>query len=133
MTNADIPKGYNTPIPPKITTPDRVETSLGTLGFRDGVPSAETSRKLFDNLDLMRAVEVFLDCIPAASIEAIRRGHTELGVDACNKLLIMDELLDSGPFFLTGNTDTVYCGGFLDLEQDGPTVVEIPPGAGPAP
>ena len=43
----------------------------------------------------------------------------------------MDELLDSAPFFLTGNTDTVYLGGFLDLKQDGPTVVEIPPGSGP--
>ncbi len=58
-------------------------------------------------------------------------GFLSQGIDACNKLLIMDELLDSGPFFLTGNTDTVYCGGFLDLEQDGPTVVEIPPGCGP--
>lgn len=33
--------------------------------------------------------------------------------------------------FLTGNTDTIYCMVFLDLETDGPTVVEIPPGCGP--
>ncbi len=32
---------------------------------------------------------------------------------------------------LTGNTDTVYCSVFLDLEADGPTVVEVPPGSGP--
>ena len=35
------------------------------------------------------------------------------------------------PLFLTGNTDTVYALAFLDLAEDGPTVVEIPPGCGP--
>lgn len=35
------------------------------------------------------------------------------------------------PLFLTGNTDTLYVVGFLDLERDGPTVVEIPSGSGP--
>ncbi len=39
--------------------------------------------------------------------------------------------MDSNPLFLTGNTDTVYCFAFLDLKKDGPTVVEIPAGAGP--
>jgi len=126
----DIPNGYNTPIPAKITTPDRVETSLGTLDFNDGVPTAETAQKLLDNLDLMRGVEVFLNCIPAASIEALRLGHAELGVDANHKMAILDHLMDSNPLFLTGNTDTVYCSGFLDL-KDGPVVVEIPPGCGP--
>ena len=92
---------------------------------------ADTAEQLFDHLDFLRGVEAFLNCIPAASIEAMRLGFLSQGIDACNKLLIMDELLDSGPFFLTGNTDTVYCGGFLDLEKDGPTVVEIPPGCGP--
>ena len=39
--------------------------------------------------------------------------------------------MDSNPLFLTGNTDTVYCMVFLDLQADGPTVLEIPPGMGP--
>ena len=59
---------------------------------------------------------------------SISRGATE-----SNQMLIFEELMDSNPLFLTGNTDTVYCFGFLDLEKDGPTVVEIPPGADPAP
>ena len=29
-------------IPPAITTPDKVQTSLGTLEFKDGAPSKET-------------------------------------------------------------------------------------------
>ena len=130
MDQNDVPKGYNTPIPAKITTPDQVETSLGTLEFSDGVPSLDTSEKLFRNLDLMRGVEVFLNCIGPASMEALRRGHAQIGVDANHTFGIMDLLLDSDPLFLTGNTDTVYCSGFIDL-KDGPLVVEIPPGCGP--
>ncbi len=118
-------------IPSKITTPDIVETRIGTLEFFDGLPTAATAEKVFDNLDFLRGVEAFLNGVPAASIEALRRGMVALGVDACNKVAIMDRLMDSKPLFLTGNTDTVYASGILDLERDGPTVVEIPPGCGP--
>ena len=131
MTADPVPEGFNTPVPSKILTPDRVDSRIGPLNFVDGVPTAETAEKVFDHLDFLRGVEVFLNCIPAASLEAMHVGTVAQGVDACNKVLIMDELLDSGPFFLTGNTDTVYCSGFLDLERDGATVVEIPPGCGP--
>ena len=37
----------------------------------------------------------------------------------------------ANPLLLTGNTDTVYCIAKLDLDVDGPTVVEIPAGSGP--
>lgn len=127
----NIPTGYNTEIPAKIMTPDRVETRIGTLEFFDGYPSKETSQKVFDNLDFMRGVEVFLNCIPMTSLEEMRAGHEHLGIKNSNQMLLADQLLDSDPLFLTGNTDTVYCSGILDLERDGPTVVEIPPGCGP--
>lgn len=123
---------HNEPtIPEKIQTPDRVETRIGTLEFSDGFPTAGTAQRLFDQLDFSRGVEVFLQCVPAASLEAMRVGMTDIGVDACHKLAIADDLLDSDPLFLTGNTDTVYVSGIIDLERDGPTVVEIPPGCGP--
>jgi hypothetical protein len=79
----------------------------------------------------MRSVEVFLNFIPAASIEAIRLGMAEQGAVKSNQVLIFDQLADSNPLFLTANTDTVYAMVMLDLEKDGPTVVEIPPGTGP--
>jgi hypothetical protein len=84
---------------------------------------------LFDNLDFSRAVEVFLQCLPAASMEAMRRGNAELGANACNRVLIADRLLDSDPMFLTGNTDTVYVSGFMDLAAEGPVVVRSRPAA----
>ena len=123
--------GYNHRIPDEIMTPDSVPTRIGTLTFVDGVPTAETARLAYDNLDFLRGVEVFLNFIPATSMEALRRGNVERGATHSHQVVIFDELLDSSPLLLTGNTDTVYCSVFLDLEADGPTVVEIPPGCGP--
>ena len=56
-----------------ITTPDTVQTRLGTLEFDDGAPTPETAELLYDHLDFMRGVEAYLNSIPAASLVAIRR------------------------------------------------------------
>lgn len=125
------PEGYLTEIPSKILTPDRVETRIGALEFSDGFPTAATADLVYDHLDFLRGVEVFLTAVPAASLEAMRAGSEVLGLHACNQVGIANELLGSGPLFLTGNTDTVYASAILDLERDGPTVVEIPPDCGP--
>ncbi len=127
----DATPGFKQRMPEAILTPDMVESSIGTLRFFDGMPDAATVEAVYDNLDRMRAVEVFLDFIPAASVEALRRGMASVGVDECNEIMLYEELMDSNSLFLTGNTDTVYAIGLLDLEKDGPIVVEIPPGAGP--
>ncbi|MEH2623284.1 hypothetical protein V1292_001339 [Bradyrhizobium sp. AZCC 1719] len=123
--------GFNNKIPEKLLTPDKVDSPIGTLNFVDGVPTDETTKKLYDHLDFLRGVEVFLNFIPAASLEAMRLGNAEIGATKSNQAVIMDQLLDSSPLFLTGNTDTVYCSVILDLETDGPTVVEVPLGSGP--
>lgn len=120
-----------TAIPEEITTPAAVDTRIGRLEFFDGVPTAETARTVFDHLDFLRGVEVFLNFVPAASVEAVRLGNAELGATKSNQAVIFDQLLDSNPLLLTGNTDTVYCLVTLDLEADGPTVVEVPAGSGP--
>lgn len=123
--------GFNNRIPPQIMTPDTVQTRIGTLRFADGVPTTETAQLIYDNLAFQRGVEVFLDFIPAASMEAIRHGASEFGAKRSHQAIVYDHLLDSNPLLLTGNTETVYCIAILDLNVDGPTVVEIPPGSGP--
>lgn len=131
LSAQDPTPGFNHKIPKQIMTPDKIETSIGTLEFFDGMPKESTVNKLYDNLLLMRGVETFLSGIPATSIEGLRRGNVEVGANSPNKVLIFDQLLDSSPLFLTGNTDTVYASAFLDLKEDGPTVVEIPAKCGP--
>ena len=123
--------GFNNQIPEQILTPNTVQTRIGTLNFVDGVPTVETARMVYDNLDFLRGIEVFLNFIPAASVESVRVGNASQGAKNSNQAVIFDQLLDSNPLLLTGNTDTVYCLVTLDLEADGPTVVEVPPGSGP--
>ena len=82
-------------------------------------------------MDFLRGIETFLNGIPATSIEGLRRGLASLGAEKSNQVVIFEQLMDSNPLFLTGNTSTVYAIPFLNLKEDGPTVIEIPKGAGP--
>ncbi len=117
-----------TPIPPEITTPNKVETSIGTLDFFDGVPTEKTVQTVYDNLDRSRGVEVFLNTIPGVSMYGLREGPRSLGQHKSNQVLIFDKLMSSESLFLTANTSTMYAFPFLDLKTDGPTVVEVAPG-----
>ena len=112
-----------------IHTPNKVETSIGTLNFLDGAPTIDTAQLVYDNLDRMRGVDAFLKGIPGASVYALIHGAHSLGAVEAHQVMIFDKLMDSKPFFLTGNTSTMYVVPDLDLERDGPTVVEAPPGA----
>ena len=107
-----------------ISTLDRVESRLGTLQFDDGAPSAETAALLYDNLDFQHAVQAFLGAIPGVSLVAMRRGFLSAGVDD-NSFTLFSELMDSASVFLTGNCDTLYFWGFVDLSE-GPVVVDVP-------
>ena len=122
-----VPRGYTTPIPSELLTPDSVRTSVGTFNFFDGMPDAATVKASFDNLKFIRAYETFLTMMPAASIEMLRAGHASQGVTDHTKVMLMAPL-NSNPLFLTGNTDTVYGSTFFNLKNTGPMVIEIPAG-----
>jgi len=122
----DAPKmKMTTEIPPSITTPDSVETRIGTLKFFDGFPDKATVEKVYDNLDFQRGVEAYLTALPAVSIEGARRGVTGFG-SVNQTVLISEQLLDSKSLFLTANTTTPYSVLYLDT-MSGPLVLEIPP------
>ena len=111
-----------------ISTPDKVQTSIGELKFFDGVPTDETVKKVYDNLDRMRGVQVFLNTLGAASVYRMRAGNAKIGADKSNQVAISSQLLNSKSLYLTANTSTLYVVWNLDTEIDGPTVIEIPPG-----
>jgi hypothetical protein len=114
-----------TDIPPQITTPDAVETRLGTLRFFDGFPDDATVETIYDNLDFQRGVQAFLTAMPGASVYALREGFRSQGADN-QTVLIMETLMDSKSLFLTPNSESVYCLMWLDL-KGGPLVLETPP------
>ncbi len=115
-----------TDIPESITTPDSVETRIGTLKFFDGFPDDATTQKVYDNLDFMRGVEAFLNAVPGASAEGFRTGWGAQGADNNQTVLIMENLMDSKSLFLTPNTESIYNMAWLDTSE-GPLVLETPP------
>jgi len=66
--------GFDHKIPDEIMTPNKVKTRIGDLNFYDGIPTKETLDLVYDNLDFIRGVDVFLNFIPATSLEGIRLG-----------------------------------------------------------
>ena len=112
-----------------ITTPDKIETHLGTLNFERGYPTEETTRKVFDEMDYQRAVQAYLWAYPVVSFESIRIGvKRDLGLDY-NEFTIADKLADPKSVWLTANDSTVYALTLVDLGKYGPMVVDVPPGA----
>ncbi len=96
--------GVSNDVLDSISTPDKVETSIGTLRFLDGAPDQKTAEKVYDYLDTMRGVDVFLKGMPLASLAALIDGFHELGAIEAHQVVFTDKLLDSAPLFLTGNT-----------------------------
>ena len=112
---------------PHLITPDKVETRIGTLDFKDGAPSKETLARVYDNIDFTHAYEAFVNTMQGVNAEAIKKGFADIGVKD-NEILIFSELMDAKSLFLTANADTVYFVGGLDLSK-GPMVLETPPNA----
>jgi hypothetical protein len=110
-----------------ISTPEQLQTRLGALDFVDGFPSPETSKLVYDHLDYVHALNVFLNAYAGASTVALRNGLEEAGAGD-NEVLIFSQLMDSASLFLTANADTAYFLSMVDLSP-GPMVVETPPQA----
>jgi hypothetical protein len=105
--------------------PDVAETRfVGTLEFKDGAPTAETARKIYDTLDFTRALDVYNNSFRGASALAIVKGFQGIGAEP-GDVAIFSDLMDANSLFLTANADTVYYLTALDLSK-GPVVVEQP-------
>jgi hypothetical protein len=120
-----IEASSQTAISPAISTPDKVETRVGTLDFKDGMPSKETIAKVYDNLDFTHAFEAFENTLQGVSIHALHKGLLSVGVKD-NEVIVFSELMDAKSLFLTANADTIYVIGAIDLTK-GPMVLETPP------
>ena len=116
------------PAPSSILTPGEVRTRIGTLKFFDGLPDAETIDTVYEHLDFMRAVRVYLQTIPGASMMAMRDGMEDAGVLPNYSILITESMMDSKSLVLSADSETVYALAWISL-KGGPIVVETPPRA----
>ena len=112
-----------------LASPDVVVSPFGALRFFDGVPLPDTVTTIYDALDLIRGIDVFLNCVPGASLVAFRRGIRSIGITSPQVIGYSDPRANSMGLGLTPNTETTYGTTMLDLRAWGPTVVEAPPGS----
>jgi hypothetical protein len=126
LAQSTTPK-YSADVPAWITTPDSVNTRIGTLRFHNGVPDEQTVKLVYDQLDFSRGVEAFLTGIPATSVRAACNGLEQVGVKPNQGIGITGDLMDARSLFLTANTTTVYVFSCLDL-NNGPAVFQVPSG-----
>ena len=98
------------------------------MKYFDGAPLPETAELVYENLDRMRGVDVFLKAMPAASVRQLMLGPAEIGAKEYNQVLITEGLMDSKPLYLTANTSTLYTIPSANLKETGPLVLEVPAG-----
>ena len=85
-------------IPASITTPDKVETRIGTLEYKDGVPTLETAENVRDTLDFTRALNSYNNSFRGASAYALGKGFQSIGAED-DSIVIFSELMDSKSLF----------------------------------
>ena len=114
--------------PAAASTADSVQTRLGALTFERGFPTAETTKKVFDEIDYQRAVQAYLWAYPAVSFESIRVATERDFAGGLDAMFIADKFADAQSVFLTANDTTIYAYTNVDLGKAGPIVVDMPPG-----
>jgi hypothetical protein len=104
-----------------------VATRFGDFEFANGYPTASAAAALREQLVINRAVEAYLAHVPAVGVMSERHGLEDFGARRSNQVVIWESLMDAQTLLLTANTETVYAIAYLYLNEDGPTVVEVPP------
>ena len=92
--------------------------------FDRGFPDEETSERVRNEQDLRHAIEAYRFFYPTVSFEGCMNGQREAGAEDNKSCVIMA----CGPrhVLFTGNSDTPYLAGNLDLKAGGAMVIDVP-------
>jgi hypothetical protein len=111
-------------------TTGKIETRIGTLEYKGGYPTEKTIQAAYDQLDVQRATQAYLEFMPMASVNSIFEAHIrDYGRKTASDVSVYVEqgIGKAGATGLTYNTESIYATAHTDLNIDGPTVVETPP------
>jgi hypothetical protein len=103
-------------------------SSTSEPAYRQGYPTPETVAQLRDELLYQRATQSYLWALPLLNMYAMKEGSEAKFGKGYNVLPIWKKRLNAKTLVTTPNSDVIYAMGYLDLKQDGPIVIEAPPG-----
>ena len=91
-------------------------------------PTPDTAAMLKEELAFQRATQAYIWALPALNMYAMKDASEKTFGKGYNVLPIFKERLNAKTLITTPNSDVIYALGYLDLKEDGPMVVEAPPG-----
>jgi len=100
---------------------------LANLPFPENYPTRRSSEALLDELIFQRAVQVYLWALPAMNMYGMKEGSEKVFGKGYNVLPVFKQRLNARTLITTPNSDVIYAMGYLDLREDGPLVIEVPP------
>jgi len=101
---------------------------MATLPFKQGYPPAGAIGDLHDELLFQRATQSYLWALPVLNLLGMKEGSEKTFGKGYNVLPIWKDRLNANTLITTPNSDVIYALGYLDLKEDGPLVIEVPPG-----
>jgi hypothetical protein len=101
---------------------------LAGLPFKEGYVAKENVPVLMDELFFQRAVQTYLWALPSLNMYGMKEGSEKTFGKGYNILPVFKKRLNAKTLITTPNSDVIYALGYLDLKEDGPMVIEVPPG-----
>jgi hypothetical protein len=95
--------------------------------FAGGYPTTEASQRLKDELLFQNAVQTYLWALPALNMYGMKEGSEKVFGKGDNVLPVWKQRLNAKTLITTPHSDVIYAMGYLDLSEDGPLVIEVPP------
>lgn len=106
-----------------------IETRIGPLtfthDFENGYPTKETQEKLFDEMDFQRATQAYIWGLPIVAFAQWQRAHENTFDAKSGDIVFYPDLADKYGL-LTANATTPYALSFINLEETGPIVIDMP-------
>lgn len=101
---------------------------LADTPFDSGFLSKDAVASLRDEMIFQRATQAYLWGLPAINMYGMKEGSEKAFGKGYNILPIFKDRLNAKTLITTPNSDVIYALGYLDLKEDGPMVIEVPPG-----
>jgi hypothetical protein len=103
-----------------------LETDIGGIELHGGYPSEESVALLYDELDFQRACQAYIWGTPAVEMQVMTEGlERDCGL-SLTTVGIFEDFLDPKTLVATGNGQSIYALGNIDLGKTGPVVIETP-------
>jgi hypothetical protein len=116
--------GKLTPLPDKL--PPSVETRVGSVEFKSGLPTQKGIEQLFEIQDFQRATQLYQWAIPAIGVMGWHRASIANGKTSETDWVVYDDYVPRQGI-VTPNTEVSYVMAFPDLEKTGPLVLDYGP------